>query len=383
MRIAFDYTYGVGAASGIGRYANRLARAFSETASSDDSFDLFFIDFLRSFRKEKSCPECAADAGFSFSPAHILPARLYERLWNIPVIRNAAGIIPRNADLCHITSHAAIPVPSGMKMVCTVHDMAAWRFPCNPTMEKDRKAIRANVLQADAVITDSRFSADDLHRYLPESDGKVHVVHLGIDGDVFRPASSDSISRRRKALGLERPYMLSVGLVHPTKNHAFLGKVLESLGDIDLELVISGAQSYSFEKVRSEMASLRCIDRIRFLGRVDDAWLPALYTGAELYATASLSEGFGFTPLEAMSCGTPVVSSAAGSLPEILGTAATIIADNSIERWRDEVLRLLHDSQYRVERSSFGLSWAPRFTWRETAVKTLGVYRHVFTMQKH
>lgn len=377
MKIAFDYTYGVAAASGIGRYANRLARAFTKTALADDFFSLFFIDFLRSFRKEISCPECASDSRFSFAPAHFLPARVYERLWNLPGIRHAASIVPKDAELCHITSHAAIPIPKRMKMACTIHDMAAWRFRDAPTMAKDRKSIRANALRADAILTDSQFSADDILQFIPESAGKVHVIHLGIDNDVFRPAKPEDIAAMRKALGLDRPYILSVGLVHPTKNHVFLGRVLESLGNTDVELVISGAPSYSYEDIRKEISSLRSADRIRFIGRVDDAWLPALYSGAELYATASLSEGFGFTPLEAMSCGTPVVSSAAGSLPEVLRDAATVIKEYSIDSWSDEISRLLNDTTYRQERISVGQAWSARYTWEETAKKTLAAYRQI------
>ena len=379
MNISFDYTYGVAAASGIGRYANRLARAFPEVAAENDSFSLFFADFLRSFSGASSCPECQNDSRFSFSPARMLPVRVYERLWNVPGMRSMFSIVPGKADLCHITSHAAIPVPKRQKMVCTIHDMAAWRFPEGCAMAKDRKAIYANAQRADAIITDSRFSAEDIRLFLPEFADKVVVIHLGIDHNMYRSASQETVDAMRKTLHLERPYLLTVGLIHPTKNHVFLGKVLDSLGKTDLELVISGAPSLCYETIEKEIRSLRCAERVRLIGRIDDKWLPALYSGAEIYVTASRSEGFGFTPLEAMSCGTPVVSSAAGSLPEVLGDAACIIADNSIDHWRDEVLRLLHDSRFRAERSKTGRSWALRYTWKETAVKTLGVYRRILS----
>ncbi len=377
MRIAFDYTYGVGAASGIGRYANRLARAFPAIASKDDLFSLFFIDFLRSFRKEVSCPECAADPRFSFAPAHFLPARIYERAWNLTGLRPLFGIAPRNADLVHITAHAAVPVSRRQKMVCTIHDMAAWRFTANETMAKDRQAIRANALRADAIIADSHFTAADIERFIPETAGKIQVVHLGIDHDTFKPQPPGTIEAMRKALGLERPYLLSVGLVHPTKNHAFLGKVLDALDYDDLELVISGAPSYGYDEVAAELRSCHRANRIRLVGRVDDRWLPALYAGAEAYVTASRSEGFGFTPLEAMACGTPVVSSSAGSLPEVLGDAATVIKEESVDAWQKAVTKLLQDREFRLLRVNSGIQWVSRFTWLETAQKTLDIYRQM------
>lgn len=377
MRIAFDYTYGVGAASGIGRYANRLARAFPAVASEGDSFTLFFIDFLRSFRKEASCPECAADPRFFFSPARLLPARVYERAWNRTWLRPLFGIAPRDADLVHVTAHAAVPVPRRRKMVCTVHDMAAWRFADNETMAKDRRAIRINARLADAIIANSRFTAADIGRFLPEAAGKTEVVHLGIDHGTFRPQAPEAVAAMRKALGLERPYLLSVGLVHPTKNHAFLGRVLDALDCDDLELVVSGAPSYGCDGIVAELRACRRARRIRLIGRVDDRWLPALYAGAEAYVTASRSEGFGFTPLEAMACGTPVVSSAAGSLPEVLGEAATVLSGEDPDRWRDAILRLLEDSDFRARRKAEGLAWSARYSWTETARKTLDVYRAI------
>ena len=375
MRIAFDYTYGVGAASGIGRYANRLARAFPAVALEDDSFSLFFIDFLRSFSKEVSCPECAADPRFSFAPSHLLPARVYERVWNLPWLRSLFGIAPRDADLVHITAHASVPVSHRQRLVCTIHDMAAWRFADHETMSRDRRAIRANALRADAIIADSRFAADDIERFVPEAAGKIQVIHLGIDHDIFKPQSPEAVAAMRRALALERPYLLSVGLVHPTKNHAFLGKVLDAIDSDNLELVISGAPSYGYDEIAMQLQSCRRANRIRLVGRIDDRWLPALYAGAEAYVTASRSEGFGFTPLEAMSCETPVVSSAAGSLPEVLGDAATILTDEDAEHWRDEILRLLGDSDFRARRKVDGLAWSVRYSWTETARKTLATYR--------
>lgn len=377
MKIALDFTYGVGATSGIGRYANRLARALASTTTPDDSFSLFFIDFLRKFDANAACPECASNPQFAFCPARLLPARAYERLWNIPFVREAFSIVPHGTDLCHITSHAAIPVRKRQKMVCTIHDMAAWRFPHGSVMAKDRRAITLNARHADVIIADSAFGASEIASILPDCAQRINVVPLGIDHDVFKPIPPKDIATMRNALGLKRPYILSVGLIHPTKNHAFLGKVLDSLGNANIELVISGAPSIDFDTIRKEMAALRCADRIRFLGRIDDMWLPALYSGAEIYLTASRSEGFGFTPLEAMACGTPVVSSSAGSLPEVLGDAAAVLGSEDIGLWREAVHRLLSDSLFREAMRERGIANAARYSWDKTARKTIEIYRAV------
>lgn len=381
MRIGLDYTYGVDACSGIGRYANRLARSYARAIAPEDSVSLFFIDFLRHFDPIATCPECAQDPRFSFRPARLLPARVYERLWNIPGLRSLPLQPSPKIDLFHITSHAALPVPRSAKLVCTIHDMAAWRFPAHGVMEKDRRAIRRNAERADAIITDSAFSAEDIRRFLPEASGKIHPVHLAIDHETYFPQPAEAIASMRKALGLDKPYLLTVGLVHKTKNQGFLGKVLDALDRNDLELVIAGAPSYTYEEVETELKALHRAKQVRILGRVDDRWLPALYAGAALYATASLSEGFGFTPLEAMACGTPVVSSAAGSLPEVLGQAADVLDDFEIDHWRDTIARILDDDAFRATRIRNGLTWVQRFTWAQTAQETLAVYRHISTQK--
>ena len=382
MNIAFDYTYGVAAVSGIGRYANRLARTYPSVAAAEDRFSLFFIDFLRKFNPVESCPECMADSPFSFAPAHLLPARVYERLWNVPILRKACGIASRDADLVHITAHASVPVTRKQKMVCTIHDMASCRTNRIPNWARNRsssvnaKAIVANAQRADAILADSTFGAEEIAQYLPDCMNKISVVPLGIDHEMYTPASAESVAAMRKALRLDRPYLLTIGRVCYLKNQAFLAKVFDAMNTNDLELVISGPPSTAYEGVVREIGQTKHSDRIRLLGRVEDALLPALYSGAELFLTASRSEGFGFTPLEAMACGAPVVSSAAGSLPEVLGDAASVLHEEDVGLWRMEIENLLGDRQLRADRRAKGLEWASRFTWEATAQKTLALYRH-------
>ena len=118
-------------------------------------------------------------------------------------------------------------------------------------------------------------------------------------------------------------------------------------------------------------------DRIRILEYVPDEDLAALYAGAEMLVFPSLYEGFGFPPLESMACGTPVIASAAGSLPEVLGKAAVVLKDFDVKRWASEVETMLSHDARREGYIRLGIERARNFTWEETARRTWDVYRKV------
>jgi glycosyltransferase involved in cell wall biosynthesis len=208
------------------------------------------------------------------------------------------------------------------------------------------------------------------------SAAKTFPIHLGLGAEMKRP-DADAIAAGRHALRLDRPYLLLVGTLEPRKNIPFLIEVFEKLRDFDGDLVIAGMRGWKFEPILARMAASSCGDRIRHLDYVADEQLPALYAGAEALVFPSLYEGFGFPPLEAMACGTPVVSSRGGSLPEVLGEAAEYVDGFRAEEWAGAVMRILRDRARRAELVSRGQVQARRYTWPETASKTWDVYRQV------
>jgi alpha-1,3-rhamnosyl/mannosyltransferase len=145
----------------------------------------------------------------------------------------------------------------------------------------------------------------------------------------------------------------------------------------DGDLVIAGMRGWKYESILERLRASPRKRVIRYLDYVDDNELPALYAGAEVFLFPSIYEGFGFPPLEAMLCGVPVLASTAGSLPEVLGEGARLIAEFDAERWAGEALRLLADSAARRTLIEKGRAWAQRYTWRETARQTWAIYRKV------
>ena len=181
----------------------------------------------------------------------------------------------------------------------------------------------------------------------------------------------------RSRLGLERPYLLTVGTIEPRKNYPFLVDVFEQLDWFDGDLAIAGMPGWRMQPIVERLHGSPRAGSIKWLRYVDDGDLPALYAGAELLVFPSFYEGFGFPPLEAMACGTAVVSSRGGSLGEVLGEAALTLEQFDAAAWCDAIRRVLEDSNLRAGLVKAGREQAASYRWQETAARTWDVYRKV------
>jgi glycosyltransferase involved in cell wall biosynthesis len=173
----------------------------------------------------------------------------------------------------------------------------------------------------------------------------------------------------------EPPYILTVGTIEPRKNIAFLVEIFEKMRAFKGRLVIAGRLGWKYSPILERLrASPRAAD-IRLLENVNDGELASLYAGAEAFVFPSLYEGFGFPPLEAAACGAPVVSSAAGSLREVLGNGALLIDKYDAGQWAEAVMGIINDVSRRRALVDRGRLQAARYTWAETARKTMELYR--------
>ena len=207
---------------------------------------------------------------------------------------------------------------------------------------------------------------------------------IGVAQDFVAPPAVE-VQKQRKALGLQRPYLLTVGTLEPRKNLELLIDLFEQLDDTELDLVVVGMPGWKCEPILERMQNSPKASQIHYLKYLPDGALPAVYAGAELFLLTSHYEGFGLPPLEAMSCGTPVISSAGGSLPEVLGDAAVILqnsgrATEDAEMWSHAVRALLGNSERRAEMVEAGKARVQMFRWEETARQTWEVYHKVMAL---
>jgi glycosyltransferase involved in cell wall biosynthesis len=261
------------------------------------------------------------------------------------------------------------------RQVCTIHDLipldhpewfnrrfASWYQWLLPRLAK----------KVQHIIAISQFTKQRIVERLGVKPDKVTVIPNGVD-ERFSPRTPEEIQAVRRSLGISAPaYILCVGSLEPRKNLRRLlqawASVQRSL-DADVELVVAGAKGSSrvFETVRVDPLP----PRVRFTGYVSDEQLPCLYAGALALVYPSLYEGFGLPPLEAMACGTPVVTSDGTSLAEVAADAAVLVNAEDAHSIAEGIRHVVSSSALREELRGLGLERASRTTWEHTAQHTL------------
>jgi glycosyltransferase involved in cell wall biosynthesis len=263
------------------------------------------------------------------------------------------------------------------KQVVTIHDVAFVDRPegFNPKFRAFYRFLVPRLARrVRAVITDSAFSRERLIEWARVSPSHVHAIHLGVD-QRFSPQQIDSVERVRNMLKIPSPYyILSLGSIEPRKN---LPRLLVAWERIRRELpqevwlVVAGGKGKS--SVFNDVKIQELPPQVYLTGRVADEFLPALYSGALAFVYPSLYEGFGLPPLEAMACGTPVLTSNVTSLPEVVGDAGLLVDPYNVDAIGHGIRHLVEDSALREELKRKGLERAKQFTWERTAELTWAV----------
>ncbi len=227
--------------------------------------------------------------------------------------------------------------------------------------------------KASELVVVSQFTREDTIQTLGIAPERVRVIHPGIDTVLFKPATDEQRADVRRRYNLPERYLLAVGGGEPRKN---LGLLVESWQLVDPEvregcvLALAGG---SF-RGRGVLDGVPDEDRrgIVALGRVPDADLPSLLSGASVFLYPSLAEGFGLPPLEAMGCGTPVIASQVTSIPEATGEAAVLVEPEP-EVFAEQIELLLGDAELKEDLIRRGLEHAGRYTWSHAADKLLAL----------
>ncbi len=286
-------------------------------------------------------------------------------------------------DLCHFTNYMA-PLVTSCPYIVTVYDMTIFITPRLHSFKKlvlDRTLIPRVARKAGAIITVSNSARKDILRYLKVPKEKVRVVP-GAASPSFRPITdATQLEAVRARHGLYDPYILYVGTIEPRKNLPRLVRAFASLKRRGLphKLVIVGQSGWHTEPIFAEIERLELKSEIVFTGYVPFEDLPAIYTMAEVMAFPSLYEGFGLPVIEAMACGTPVVTSNTSSLVEVADSAALLVDPLSVEELETALHRFISDRCLRADLREKGLERAAHLTWEHTAQATLEVYNSVLS----
>ena len=279
-------------------------------------------------------------------------------------------------DLLHGLAYVG-PLGSWCPSVVTIHDLSFLFYPQSfrPLNRLYLKLFaRLSARRARRVIAVSESTKHDVVQQYGITPEQVDVVYNGVD-PAFRPLPADQVSAFRVDRGLPERFILFVGTLEPRKNIARLIQAYAQLSDARPPLVFVGGKGWFYNEIFALVERLNLGSAVHFAGYVSSDDLPWWYNAADLFVYPSLYEGFGLPPLEAMACGTPVVTSTASSLPEVVGRAGLLVEPTDTEGLAAAMTQCLTNVDLRAQMKAMGLAQAAGFSWRETARCTADSYR--------
>jgi len=354
--------------AGISWYIYNLLKALPRV-SADVRATVFLND-----------PDFRPDAGMTLHrtawPARHPIARIVWEQTVLPLLLARAGV-----DLLHALAFVA-PVAAPVPFVTTVYDASFMRFPeafrpFNRWYLKTFTAISSR--RAKAVIAISESTRQDVITFFGVAPEKVHTIYCGVDAE-FRPLPLEQVAAFKRAHNLPDAFIFRLGTLEPRKNVEGLILAYAEWHRRDNRLpplVIAGGKGWYYRHIFNLVGELGLTDHIPFAGYVPQADLPLWYNAASLFVYPSLFEGFGLPVLEAMACGTPVITSNVSSLPEVAGEAAITVSPTDTAALSQAMERVFRNPELAQSLKEKGLRQAATFSWQKTAAETVAVYRKI------
>lgn len=324
----------------------------------------------------------------------------YQNLTHIP-FPGSAGLLARfnytlkiapilrkhSVDIYHNFANFGI-YNAHCPVVTTVHDLLTLKYP----ELRSRRIygwlykyyVPSLIRKADRIVVVSESTKKDLGE-LYELQDNVTTVYLGYNKDLFSPETSND-DNVMKIYGLRPGYLLFVGYLIPNKNLDIVIRALHILrkkGNFDTKLVLVGERWYGSDHIFHLIESLSLTEYVIEVGYVPDEYLGAFYRQARLLLFPSIYEGFGLPILEAMACGTPVMASNAGSLPELIENERYTCSHESAAEWAEKILELVEDETAYKEARKWGLYQSQKFSWEKCAEEYMKIYTSLVDEAAH
>lgn len=360
--------------TGVGHYTYELSRHLALLAEECD--DEYLLVSPRPFEQNAIKDISTLDLNNRMRLIEKHTNFLTGRWWSVGLPR---FLRRERLKIFHGTNHQ-IPLVGSCPSIVTIHDLSLLLHPDS----HERRAVRRGRIflprvarRASLIITPTESVRREVIEHLGVSVDKVVAIHEAARA-CFYPATDEEATEVRARLGVETDFVLCVATLEPRKN---LPRLLTAFGELlratntKSQLVLVGRKGWLVGDLMRRMDDFG--ERVRWLGYVSDADLRALYSSCKLFVYPSLYEGFGLPPLEAMSCGAPVVASRIASIAEVTGDAACLVAPTDAEALAHTLVELWHDGAARIELATRGIRRAREFTWKRTAELTRAAYVRV------
>ena len=278
-------------------------------------------------------------------------------------------------------------IPFGVrgKKIVTIHDLAFREYPetiRKRTLLMLKSSLKRSIRRADAILADSEFTKQEILKYYNVPEEKIYVVPCGIDTNKFYPIEDQAeIERTKEKYGIYGEYYLYLGTLEPRKN---IEGILEAYGKLKKDseepipkMVIAGGKGWLFESIFEKVKKQNLEEDVIFTGYVDETDKVQLLNGAMAFCFPSFYEGFGMPPMEAMACGTAVITSNGNSLFEVTGEAAIHVEPTDISQISEALRRVWKDEAYRKELEEKGFEQVKMYSWKKAVDALYKVYEDV------
>lgn len=381
MKIAFDGQPLLNAnKTGIAYYEDGLVRGMMEYYPENEyQLDVFTFrgrdqkkEYLEEYGKNIKHNECAWFPGSLF--------RMISMFFPIPYCM----FFKKKSDITHFCNYV-IPFGVRGKKIVTVHDLAFREYPetiRKRTLLMLKSSLKRSIRRADAILADSDFTRQEILKYYKVSEKKIHIVPCGIDTSKFYPIKDTvQIDAVKEKYGIGSEYYLYLGTLEPRKNIEGILEAYSMLkervtGEIP-KMVIAGGKGWLFDSIFEKVQEMHLDEDVIFTGYVEEQDKVKLLNGAVSFCFPSFYEGFGMPPMEAMACGTAVITSNGNSLREVTGEAAVHVEPTDYQQLSEAMERVWRDRGYREELQQKGFEQVKKYSWKNAVDALQIVYEEV------
>jgi len=356
MKIAINATFLNEKPTGAATFTKEIAKVFSRTHKEMILFSSVVLDDIPS--------DCVVKVPEGMKGSRTFSNNFYRFLYLNAMLPLLCRLKRVDVLYCPIMEFPFVPL---VPLVVHIHDLHFIHFPSEFGLAAPRMKFSLQLVRRTArrVIVPSEFVKGELLKFTNIREDIIDVVPLACNDKVFRPMPIEKKSEFVGKYSLAEKYILFVGSLFPYKNLKTLVEAFSQIrNQIPHSLVIVGSKEFAAETPAADK-------RIIYTDYVPAADLPLFYAYADIFVHPSLREGFGITPLEAMACGTPVISSNGGSLPEAVGDAGIFFDPEDSDRLGTLILKVINDERLRKELVDRGFRHVKKFSWARAAENIL------------